>query len=120
MSWEQRSDKLHVMIRRKFKKGFMEATTSNPDPRNIQLFTKERSKGKSIPGRRNSTGAVGGLKVPSGWGIPSVPAGLRHTVDECRGANAGREEEKMIWGQAEDSAEFGLYSMYCDKLLRGF
>lgn len=84
MSWEQRSDKLHVMIRRKFKKGFMEAMTSNPDPRNTQLFTKERSKGKSIPGRRNSTGAVGGLKVPSGWGIPSVPAGLRHTVDGGR------------------------------------
>lgn len=43
-----------VTRRRKFKKGFMEATTSNPELRTTQLFTKERSKGKSIPGRGNS------------------------------------------------------------------
>lgn len=108
------------VMRRKLKKGFMEVTTSNPDLRNIQIFTRKRSKRKGIPGRGNSTGAAyRGFKRPQGWGVPSNPAWLQHTVYGGREMQ-GHEEETAIWGETRIALAFRLYSTHCDELPRGF
>lgn len=55
-------------MRRKFEKGFVEATSSNPDLRSTQSFLRKRSMGKGVPGRGNTTSSVWRLQVPAGLG----------------------------------------------------
>lgn len=69
-------------MRRKFEKGFVEATTSNPDLRSTQSFLRKRSMGKGVPGRGNTTSSVWRPKVPAGLGNSKCSRRPNHTGPE--------------------------------------
>ena len=77
--------------------------TSNPDLTKAQPVVRKRSPGKGILAEGTAGAAHRGLRGPRGWGISSVPEWFHHAVHAHR-ETEGWEEEKVIWGQTDDSA----------------